>query len=204
MAPGQEVSLQPPLTKVLAQHFHDAAARREVVIARDRLRDPLPVRGLEHCVEPVGVGLVRTEQTKRARLLIEPNDIAQEVSQHPGVLSVTLSGMRHRHRVFTELRHAQVAQQQAAVGVRIGAHAPLCPGRQSGELCAQPTGAVEELCGAIAAHPVLELPQVRRVAADLRQRHLVGPERTLDGLSVHRLRPGPAFGRAQNDHGPAW
>ena len=62
VASGQQVSLQPPLTKVLAQHFHDAPRKREMIIARDHLRDPLPVGGLEHGIETVGVGLVRTKQ----------------------------------------------------------------------------------------------------------------------------------------------
>ena len=39
-------------------------------------------------------------------------------------------GLRNVDRVVAEVRQSQIAQQQAAIGVRIGAHAPLPVGRQ--------------------------------------------------------------------------
>ena len=67
MPAGQEIAFEPALTLVLAQHLHDAAVRREVVVVRHRLCGPGAVRHLEHILPAVGVVLVRTEQAEVAR-----------------------------------------------------------------------------------------------------------------------------------------
>ena len=62
---------------------------------------------------------------------------------------------------------------------------------------------VEQLLGLVAAHPVFEQLQVRRVVAHVGERHLVRAPGAFDLVAVDLLRPGPALRRAQHDHRPA-
>ena len=109
----------------------------------------------------------------------------------------------HLDPVLAKVRQQQLAQQQAAVGVGVGAHPPLAPRRQLGDLGDQRPVLVEQLLRAIAAHPLLQLAQVLRVLAHLGQRQLMGAPGALDGQPVDDLRPGPALRGSQDDHRPA-
>ena len=64
---------------------------------------------------------------------------------------------------------------------------------------------IEQLFRVIAVQPLLDLFQVlflmRGAEGDI-DRNLMGAEGALDGLAVDHLRTGPAFGSAQDDHGP--
>ena len=64
------------------------------------------------------------------------------------------------------------------------------------------TGIVEELFVAIGAHPLFQQPQLLRIAAHVRQRHLVGAEGAFDGQAFPLLGSGPTLGGAQQDHRP--
>ena len=61
---------------------------------------------------------------------------------------------------------------------------------------------VEQLLGPVALHPLFEDPDVLGLGGQFGKRHLVRAESALDLLPVHYLGAGPAFGRAQHDHGP--
>ena len=61
---------------------------------------------------------------------------------------------------------------------------------------------VEELLRTVAVQPLLKLGQLLGVGPHVRERHLVGAERSLHGQSVDHLGSGPAFRGAQDDHGP--
>ena len=76
-------------------------------------------------------------------------------------------------RVVAEVGQAQVAQQQAAVGVRVGAHAALAARRQLRELGQQPALVVEQLLRPVALHPLFEDAHVLGLLVHLAQRHLV-------------------------------
>ena len=89
------------------------------------------------------------------------------------------------------------------MALRIGAHAPLALGGQRRDLGGDPAVLVEQLLGAVRAHPRLERREVLGVLGQLRQRHLVGAEGALHRLAVDLLGPRPALGRAQDDHRPA-
>ena len=58
-------------------------------------------------------------------------DAAQELAHHAGRLGRGAAGARHVDRVFAEVRHLEVAQQEAAVGVRIVAHPAVTLRRSS-------------------------------------------------------------------------
>ena len=113
------------------------------------------------------------------------------------------AGRRHLDRVVAEVRQSQIAQQQAAIGVRVGAHAPLAAGRQLGQLGTQPAVVVEQLFRPVALHPVFEDAHVLGLVVHLAHRHLMRAPVILGLLAVDFLRAGPALGRAQHDHRPA-
>ena len=119
---GQEVALEPPLAGVLAQDLHDAPLLGEVVVLGKRLCHPDPVRHLEHCAEAVGLVFVGREGAKVPRLLIELREIPQEDAERLRRLRDHVAGCRHVDGVLPEVRHAQVAQQQAAVRVGVRSH----------------------------------------------------------------------------------
>ena len=69
----------------------------------------------------------------------------------------TAPGLGHLHRVVPEVGGAQVPQEQAAVGVGVGAHAAVPLGGQGLELGDQSAVLIEQLLGAVAAQPLLQL-----------------------------------------------
>ena len=91
-----------------------------------RLCVPRPVGHLEHGASRLS-GLVGTEEAEVLR--VEPHHVAQELPS-TRVASPRCDPGRHVDRVVAEVGQAKVAQQHAAVGVRVGAHAPLALGRQ--------------------------------------------------------------------------
>ena len=95
-------------------------------------------------------------------------------------------------------------QEQPAVRVRARTH-PVLPARgQVAELGSEGAVVVEELLRPVAAHPLLELGEVRGIGTYAGQRHLVRPERALDAHAVDLAGTGPALRRPQHDHRPAW
>jgi len=201
--PGQQVALEPPLHLVLAEHLHHAAVRRDALVGGPDLGHRRPVGGLEDGVPAVGGRLVGTEDPEVPDVAIQLHHVPQEEALHPGGLGDDDPRRRHRDRVGAKVRHPKIAEQGAAVGVRVRAHSPVAPRRQFGQLRPQATGVVEQLPGTIAQHPLLEQPHVVGLVEELGQRHLVRPPAALDGLAVHFPGAGPALGRAQHDHRPA-
>ena len=147
--------------------------------------------------------LIRTEDTEIALVLVQLGHVAQELAQHERVLDLNRAGRRHIDRVVVEVRHAQVAQQNAAVGVRIGAHPAVALRRQLGQFRHEPAILVEQFLGLVALHPAFEqLDMIGMVGID-QQRHLVRSEGALDLQAVDDFRSGPALGRLEDDHRPA-
>ena len=98
--------------------------------------------------------------------------------------------------MIAEIRHSEVAQQHAAVGVRIGAHAARALRRQLGELRFQRPVGVEKFFSFVALHPAFEqLHMIWMLAVD-QYRHLVRSEGAFDLQAVDDLRPGPALRRS--------
>ena len=116
---------------------------------------PRAVGRLEDGREAVGGRLVRAHQTEALRVPLD--HVAQEGSEHTRRLAHARGGGRDVDRVGAKVGQLEVAQQEPAVGVRIGAHAPLAGWRERGELLAQGSGLIEELLRAVRAHPRLEL-----------------------------------------------
>ena len=62
------------------------------------------------------------------------NHVAQKPAEHARVFRVDCAGLVNVDGVVAEIGQPQIAQQQAAVGVRIGAHASVADRRQRREL----------------------------------------------------------------------
>ena len=121
---GKEITFEPALAHVLAQHFHHATVRGEVDIHWFNGRHPLFSSGLINCLETIRSGLVRPYQTEVSFLGILPDDIAEKSAQHTSGLSLSSSRFFDLHRIFAEVWHGERLKQQPAIGVRIHAHAP--------------------------------------------------------------------------------
>ena len=134
---------------------------------------------------------------------VELHHVAEEPAHDPGRFRRDGAGRLHLHGIVAEIRQAQVPEEQAAVGVRIGAHAAGAAGGQVGQLGLEPAVIVEQLLGLVALHPLLEEAHVGRVLVHLSHRHLVRAPVVLRALAVDLLGTGPALGRAEHDHGPA-
>ncbi len=170
---GQQIALQPALALVLAEHLHDPAVRREMVVPRIGFRHPGAIGDVERVLPAVRVVLVRAEQTEIARLHVHLHDVAQEVSHHPGGLGIRSPRRLHLDRVVAEIRQFQVAQHQAAISVRVGAHAASAAGGEFGEFRPQAAVIVEEFGRPVTLHPLFEDGDVLRVLVHLAHRHLV-------------------------------
>ena len=83
---SQQVTLQPALALMLGEHLDHPAHSREVLVhlGTDELGVPLLVGPVEHGLQPVGRGLVGSEDPEIVR--IEPDDLGQPLTQHPGGL----------------------------------------------------------------------------------------------------------------------
>ena len=93
-------------------------------------------------------------------------------------------------------------QEQAAVGVRIGAHPTRALRRKRGEFALELALLVEQLLGPIALHPCLEDADMPGIPAHHAHRHLVRAPVALLPLAVDLLGAGPALRRAHDDHRP--
>ena len=114
-----------------------------------------------------------------------------------------VAGSSTLDRVVAEIGQDEVAQQDAAVRVRVGAHPAIAGRGLSGQLRQQPAFLVEELLGPVPAHPILEPAQLVRALADARERHLVRAPRSLDRDAVDLAGASPAFRRPEHEHRPA-
>ena len=202
--PGQQISFQPALALVLAEHRvqHATGGREEFVILYFAGL-PLTVGDFKDRAQEIRERLIGTEDAEITLILIQRGHVAEEVTQHEGILSFHGAGRRHTHRMGVEIRHAQVAEENSAVGVRISAHPPVALGRQFGQFRQEPAVVIEQLFRLVAFHPAFQqLDMIGMLGID-QERHLVRTEGALDLQAVDDFRSRPALGRPEDDHGPA-
>ena len=203
MPPGEQVALEPALALVFAEHFHHAPGGREKFVVRRGRGVPLAIGHLKHGFEAVGERLVRTKDPEIPLLAVQLRHIAQEPPEHMRVADAADPRRGHVDRVVAEIRHPQVAQQNAAVGVRIRAHAAVALGRKFGQFRFQAALLVEEFLRPIAPQPVFQQLEMFGMGGRIGERHLVRAERAFDLQAIDHLGPGPALGRIEDDHRPA-
>ena len=202
--PGQQIAFQPTLALVFAEHrVQHASGGREELIILYFPRVPLTIGDFKDRAQEIRECLIGTEDAEITLILIQLGHVTQELTQHERILAVNGAGRGHGHRVVVEIRHAQVAQQNAAVGVRIGAHPPVALRRQFGQLRHEPAIFIEQFLGLVALHPAFQLLDMIGMLGIHQDRHLVGSEGALNLQAVDYFRSGPALGRPQDDHGPA-
>ena len=193
--PGQQISFQPTLALVLAEHrVQHASGGREEFIILYFPGVPLTVGDFKDRAQEIRECLIGTEDAEIALILIQLGHVAQELAQHERILAVDGAGRRHIHRVVVEVRHAQIAQQNAAVGVRIGAHPPVALRRQFGQFRHEPAIFIEQLLGLVAFHPAFKLLDMIGMLGIHQERHLVRSEGALDLQAIDDFRSRPALG----------
>ena len=122
--PGEQVSLEPAFALMFAQHRVDhAAAGGQALVSRADRRIPLARGRFEQRTEAVRDGLVRPEHAEVAQILVQRHDLAQERAERARVAGAHHAVRGHVDGEVAKVRHAQIAQQQSAVGMRIRAHA---------------------------------------------------------------------------------
>ena len=155
--PGEQVALEPALALVLAEHqsiTRPAGARNSSFACGRGV--PLAVGRFKERFQAVGERLVRAEDAEVPLRIVQLRHIAQETPEHMRVADAGRSRRRHIDRVGAKVRHPQIAQQHAAVGVGIRAHASFALGRQFGQFRFQPALLIEELLRPVAPQPVLQ------------------------------------------------
>ena len=204
MATGQQVALQPALAGCSVSTSMTRPSASQVLVARARSRRAT-TRSVTSNTAPSRLEAVSSGPNTRKFVLagwLASRRAAR--AQHAGGLAAAAPGAGHVDGVVAEVGQAQVAQQQAAVGVRVGAHAAgalRAPARRVPATSAPVV--VEQLLGPVAAQPLLEQAQVLRVVARSRRAAPGGSARCPRPDPVDLVGPGPALGRAQHDHRPA-
>src|SRR5450631_4302300 len=105
---------------------------------------------------------------------------------------MSVTGSAHTGRgdaegISAKIWEAQVAQQHAAVGVRICAHAPFTGGYELRKLGYEAARVVEEFSRPVAFQPAFKQRQVRGICCRNGQRHLMGAERSLNLHAINDL-----------------
>ena len=204
MAPGEEIALEPAQQRVLGKYFHHPPVARQLAaigILGQELGHPDLLARLEDRLQPVRRRLVGTVDAEGAG--VRPHRVAQELAQRSRILVQYPARLPDLHRVAAEVGELEVATQQPAVCMRIGAHPALTRWRQGPEFGHESALRVEQRLWLVAPQPVLEELQPGRIAADVGEGHLVRAPRSLDLVAADLLRPAPAFRRPEHNHRPA-
>src|SRR5579875_738527 len=173
-----------------------------MIVDGDSWLHPAAILDAEDIAQTVRVSFVGAEETEVLLLFVAREDIAHHLSQLAGRL-VPLGGrFRYLYGIIFYWWNIQINPQFAAVGVRIGAHAPVAAWGQRRQFRQQTTIAVEQFLRLVAAHPLLQHSQVCRVGFDIRDRYLVGAEGIFNRHAIDLFGACPAFGRAHDDDGP--
>ena len=170
MAPAEEVPLKPPLTEMLGEDLHHAPPGRDLLVVFTRVHEA-SLLALEDRTEPVRVGLIGTEQPEAARVV--PIDRRQHVSERPGRLDPRRASWARIRLQGLKSGKPEGLEQAPAVRVRARAHALVRGWGERSDHVYRCAAVVEVALWPIAAHPCLELREVRGILPHPRERHLV-------------------------------
>ncbi len=79
---GEQVTFEPTLALMLAQHLHDTPVGSDMRIGRLDLGDRGPCRDVEHSVPAIRGRLIRAEDAEVAALLVQLHDVADVRTLH--------------------------------------------------------------------------------------------------------------------------
>ncbi len=195
MSPGQQVAFKPAFALVFAQHrIQHASVAGEKFVVRQSRGVPLALGHLEKRFEAVGESFVRAENTKVPLLAVQLRHIAQERTEHMDVANAARPGRGNVFRIAAVIRHLQVAEQNAAVGVGIRAHASFAFGCEFGQFRFQAARLIKQFLWPIAPQPVFQKFEMFWMRGRIGERHLMRAKGSFHLQAIHELRPGPAFG----------
>jgi hypothetical protein len=199
---GEQITFEPALTLMLAEHLHDATVPGQELIGFEGLGLPLAMGDFEQGTEAIGEGDVGTEDAEVAMGLVEFDDVAEEHPEFVGVGGLDGTRGGDVNGVVTEVGEDEILDQASAIGVGIGAHATFPEGSESGEFREQSPLGIEEFLGPIAAEPGFDECEVLWMGGWIGERNLMGAEGAFDLEAIDDLGAGPALRRAEDDHGP--
>src|SRR5262249_39086985 len=148
----QQVALEPALALVLGEHFDDASFWGLVLVGRQPGGHPLPVGHLEDGAQAVRLRLVGAEDAEARR--VAAYDVPQPDAEDARRLAERRAGSGDLDGVIAEVRDGEVAEELAAVRVRVRAHPARPPRGKLGQLRHEAAVLAEELLGAVAAQPL--------------------------------------------------
>src|SRR6266550_4892782 len=200
---GQYVTFEPPFHRVLAEHLHNATARRElpaVVIFREVLAEPDLLTNFINSLELVGLCLVRPNDPEV--LHVSPRHFSEKLAEDRYTARQGRAGFLDFNAEAAEIRHLQWLAYQATIRNGVGAHPPMTLRSQCLQLWNESPVLVEQFLWLVAVHPLFKYFQVCRVGCDIRDRDLVRTPVSLEVVPAHLPWRGPTFGAAQHDHRP--
>src|SRR5208282_924219 len=100
----------------------------------------------------------------------------------------------HGFRIVAEIRHPQITEQDATVGMRIRAHASFSFGCKLGQFRFQSALLVEEFLWPIAFQPVFQKLEMFGMGRWIRERHLMRTKGSFYLQAIDHLRTRPTFG----------
>src|SRR5689334_7615924 len=106
MPARQKISLQPSLALMLAEHLHNAAVRRKMIVPRQRFGNPGTIGDFQRILPTVRVVLVRTEAPEISSVHVQLHHIAQEPAHNAGGFFRDCTRSWHRDRVIAEVRES--------------------------------------------------------------------------------------------------
>src|SRR6476620_12432975 len=121
MPAAQNVTLEPSLYGVLAEHFHNSTVRCKlpaVSILRKVLAEPDLLTNLIDGLELVGLCLVWPEDAEVLHVL--PHHLPEKIAELGDATGQRLAGFLDFNAEAAEIRHLQWLAYQAAVRDRIG------------------------------------------------------------------------------------
>ena len=111
MPSGQQISFQPALAEMFAQHLHHPALMRQMDIVGFDALHPDPLGDLEHGIEPVRGGLVGPHDPEIPRFRVVAEDVAQELSQHARGFGLGAAGAGDIDGIMVKVRQLELALQ---------------------------------------------------------------------------------------------
>ena len=176
----EQVALEPALAEVLGEDLHHAAVGREPLVGR-LASPPSQVRPVTEKTSSSRFEAVSSGPKRRNVSRVPVDDVAQVAAEDPRRLGRARARLRHVDRVVAEVGQHEVAEQLAAVRVRVGAHPPPADAARAPELGHEAAALVEQLLGPVAPKP---LPRAAAGARGCR-----GPPRAAPGASARCPRP---------------
>ena len=142
--PGEQITFEPALALVFAQNLHDATQALDVVVVRGGVHLDA-VGEFKDGIPAVRRRLVGAKDAKIAGVGVELEYVANELPLFARGLRIDRPRFGHVHRISLKVRQVQVFQQQAAIGMGVGTHAPLSLRGQFRQFGPQPAGRIEEI-----------------------------------------------------------